>query len=100
MTRFILLSAFVFIFPLCQWLGDDPAHRARVSEPRVVADVMLYRREWYDKTGSIEKPIKTGPRTWRFETVGHYLIKHDWRAANITVYTFYSDGHCTVSKGE
>jgi len=77
MTRFLALAAFVFLFPLCQWLGDEPAHRVTLTEPRVVGEVMLYRKEWY-----------------RIEELRR------WRADDITVYTFYSDGHCTVSKGE
>ena len=75
--RFILLSAFVFAFPFLQWLGDDPHHAVRPYEPRVTGEVMLYHQEWY----KLED-------LWR------------WRAADVTIYTFYSNGNCTVSKGE
>lgn len=86
MTRFLALAAFVFFIPLCQWLGDDPAHRVTLTEPRVVrvvGEVVFI----YDRAHLVFHEVKRG-RLLKYTTL------------ECTVYTFYSDGHCTVSKGE
>jgi len=100
MTRLIILSAYVFFFPLIQWLGNLPV--SPPVEPWVVdKTILLENWIWYDKIGTVVKPVQTGPRTWRFEETGKtYLIKHDYKSTRCVTITFYSDGHATVSAGE
>jgi len=75
--RFIILAAFVFLFSFLQWLGEIGLPNNEPYTPRVLGTVFLHNRVWY----KLEERV-------------------DWKITRCVTITFYSEGHCTVSKGE